>query len=389
MAGPYIDAAPFLEEAQRVVGAEDWGDDGFEEAYHRFVESLNREAELTDEGAARTRAHVRQLLIGRLGVVRDRTANPAIAREEVRAPLILTGPGRSGTSFFNALIAADQRNHSPLHWQVWHPSPPPALQADGGVGTIAEMERFMQEQGWQAPDVRATHNYTARNAAEDILVLDYSFRSATFAFFWNTPSYGAWLASADLAPAYRFERVMLQALQHGVSRDQWVIKSPVHLGQLGYLFDEFPDARLAVNHRDPVKTLGSISSMLKAHRRQFGNAPVVLDRSYALAAMEGLARSLEDMIGRRKDAAVNARFVDIVYADLIADPLAEVAKFYAHHGIAFTDEARASMQAHIADNRQGKFGVHTYDISETGLRVEEIRERFKFYTDCFDIPLDV
>ena len=230
-----------------------------------------------------------------------------------------------------------------------------------------------------------THNYTATNAAEDILIHDYAFRSNVFGFFWNVPSFAAWLQTESFAPIYRIEKKILQALQYGVKRDRWVLKTPAHLSTLDELFAEFPDGKLVVNHRDPVKCIGSITSMLKAHRRQFGNAPVQPGREFALASMEGTARTLEKLIERRKDPEMDKRFADVDYLRLEADPLGEVAKVYDRHGIEFTDAARQSMERYIAENRKGKFGAHKYDVTETGLRVDEIRERFKFYTDHYDI----
>ena len=382
---PYIDPEAFKREAEQLAGASEWGGDGFEEAYERFIAALNAEAELTPQGVKRTRSHIRKLLVGRLKLFRDRQLYDDVAREEIRAPLFLTGQSRSGTSYFNALLACDERNHALSHWQVWTLSPPPGLPGVDTAPLVAAGERFIEFEGWQDPDVRTTHNYTATNAAEDLMLHDYAFRSGSFRFFWNVPSFAAWLQTESVAPIYRFEKKALQALQYGRQRDRWVLKTPSHLRHLDELFAEFPDARVVVNHRDPVKCLGSIVSMLKAHRKQFGNAPVDVGRDFMLASMEGTARNLERLIARRKDPEMDKRFVDVDYLRLEADPLGEVEKAYARHGVAFTDAARKSMERHVAENRKGKFGAHKYDVTDTGLRVEEIRDRFKFYTDHYDI----
>jgi hypothetical protein len=384
----YIDGERLLAEAEAIAAADDWGDDGFREAYDTFVAALNAEAELTPQGVERTRSHVKKLLVGRLRLFRDRKAHPDIAREQIRAPIFVTGIGRSGTSYYNALLASDERNYSPPHWQVWSLSPPPHMPGADVAPAIAACEHYIAFEGWQDPEVRKTHNYTAANAAEDLLIHDYTFRTGAFAFFWNVPSYAAWQSRQDAAPVYRFEHKALQALQYGGARDRWVLKSPIHLFALDQLFAQFPDARIAVNHRDPVKCLASMSSMLAAHRQQFGNAPAPVDREVSLASMEGMAWMMEGMIERRKDPAVDQRFCDIDFLALEADPLGQVGKLYDQFGIEFTDAARQAMARHVAENRKGKFGAHRYDISETGLRREEVRERFKFYTDYFDIPYE-
>lgn len=383
---PYIDLEPFMAEAQRIAGAQDWGDDDFREPLDVFVNALNAEAELTEQGVARTRSHIMKLLVGRLRLYDDRKRHPAIADQQIRAPLILTGHGRSGTSYLNALLAADPASLAPTHWQIWTLSPPPGLPSTDNAPQIAAGQRFIDFEGWQDPDVRNKHDYSNETAAEDTLIMDYSFVNGSFPFFWNVPSYGRWLGGADFSSSYRIEKKILQALQYGRADARWVLKSPLHLSQLPRLFAEFPDARMVVNHRDPVKTLASIVGLLHGHRKQFGNPPPVVDRSYALAAMEGAAASAQALIDLRKNAAAHAQFVDVHYLDLETDPLGQAAKVYAHYGITLTDEARAAMARHVADNRKGKFGFHKYDIRDIGLRVEEVRERFKFYTDHYAIP---
>lgn len=329
-----------------------------------------------------------KMLVGRLRLHADRKRHPEIARQEIKAPLVLTGHGRSGTSYLNALIAADPGNYAPTHWEIWTLSPPPNLASTDNAPQIAAGEHFIGFEGWQDPDVRNKHDYSNLTAAEDTLILDYAFTNGSFPFFWNVPSYGAWLRTADPSPGYRFEKMVLQALQYGRPPGQWVLKSPLHLGQLDCLLDEFPDARLVVNHRDPVKTLASIVGLLHGHRKQFGNPPPTVDRSYALAAMEGAAASAEALIRRRQDPQADKAFIDVGYVDLERDPLGQVAKVYDRYGLEFTPAARTSMARYVAENRKGKFGYHRYDIRDIGLSVGEVRERFKFYTDHYDIPLE-
>jgi hypothetical protein len=378
--GPFFDAAALLSEAEKLAGSNAWGDDGFHEAYNCFIDSLNTEADLTPQGVERTRSHLMKLLVGRLRLLADREIYPDIKQEEVRAPIFLTGHGRSGTSYLYELLAR--------HWQIWNPSPPPNHPATDNALQIAAGEQFIQTEGWQDPDLRVKHDYSNLGSAEDLLIHDYSFVSKTFPFFWNAPSYGAWLRAADAAAAYRMERMFLQALQFGDKRDQWVLKTPVHLGQLSALWAEFPDARLVVNHRDPVKTLASMMGLLQSHRKQFGNPPPVLDRNFVVAYMEGAALNAEDMMAKRADPEVDKTFVDVLYQDLEADPLGQVEKIYAHHGLELTNSVRAGIRDYVAKNRKGKYGAHKYSLAEVGLSIEEVRERFKRYTDHFDIPLE-
>jgi hypothetical protein len=46
----------------------------------------------------------------------------------------------------------------------------------------------------------------------------------------------------------------------------------------------------------------------------------------------------------------------------------------------------ASLVGLLSANRKGKFGAPRYDIRDLGVSVAEVRERFKFYYDAYDIP---
>ncbi|MGR6998197.1 sulfotransferase [Yinghuangia aomiensis] len=60
---------------------------------------------------------------------------------------------------------------------------------------------------------------------------------------------------------------MLQVLQRGFPRGRrWVLKSPAHLHTLPDLLRTYPDARIAVTHRDPITVLGSVSSLIATLR---------------------------------------------------------------------------------------------------------------------------
>jgi len=385
---PYIDFDSFKAEAERRAGASDWGDESFLEAFGKFVASLNSEAELTDEGLARSQSHIMKTLVARLRLLDDRKRYPDIEKEVIRAPLMLTGLARSGTSFFNAVLAADQRNHAPLHWQVWVPSPPPGLANIDHTPQIEATQNYIHFEGWQDAEVRKTHDYTATNASEDTFIQDLSLRGVTFGFFWEIPSYSAWIASNDKLPAYRMQYMVMQALQYGQARDQWVVKGPPHQRTLEDLFAVFPDARLVINHRDPVKALASSRSMLRAHRAQFGNRPPEFSREHGLALLESTANMLRKVMEFRKNPKLSAQFIDVPYKDLERDAVAQAARVYDHYGIEFTPQAKRQMEDYIAENRKGKHGSHKYDISDLGVSAEEVRETFRFYTDHYDIELE-
>ena len=53
-----------------------------------------------------------------------------------------------------------------------------------------------------------------------------------------------------------------------------------------------------------------------------------------------------------------------------------------------TAEARAGFESRVASNPKGVYGVHRYEPSTYGLDPDAIHERFAFYTDRYDVPLE-
>ena len=56
-------------------------------------------------------------------------------------------------------------------------------------------------------------------------------------------------------------------------------------------------------------------------------------------------------------------------------------------GEEFTPEARAAMEKWRSETPRDKHGRHEYNPGEFGLDTAALRERFRFYTDRFNVPL--
>ena len=78
---------------------------------------------------------------------------------------------------------------------------------------------------------------------------------------------------------------------------------------------------------------------------------------------------------------ISGRATDVAVADVGA-----VRRIYAAVGRELTPEAEAAMEAHLADQVQGKYGHHTYSLAEFGLERGPIDERLARYWDRFDVP---
>jgi hypothetical protein len=382
-----LDADALLAEASARCGLSDFGDDDFLEPYRIFVRALDGEARLHALGRLIARSDVVNWLENRLQLTDWRKRQPEIARQAVSAPIFITGLPRTGTSILHELLAQDPAHRVPLHWEVRHPCPPP--EPGTSDSRIERAERQVQLWNQIVPEYKAMHELGALLPVECIQLTAHSFRSEELMGRHQVPSYAAWYAGCDLEPAYRFHRAMLQHLQWRHRRERWVLKAPSHLPALRTLFALYPDARVVVTHRDPLKILPSVTSILysTAFVRSDAVDPAAMLGWFTGETCRGL---LDGMTAFRASGAVAKRqFHDLRYAELVAKPLEAIAALYDAFGLRLSAEAEARMRAYLAAKPKGKHGAHRYDFAATGLELEAERERFRPYQERYGVPSEV
>jgi hypothetical protein len=384
-----LDADELLAEASARTGLSDFGESDFLEPYRIFVRALDAEAQLHALGRLIARSDVRNWLENRLQLTDLRKRQPEIAAARVEAPIFVTGLPRSGTSILHELLAQDPAQRAPLHWEVRHPCPAPGAAGDDEAERIARAERQVQLWNQIVPEYRVMHELGARLPVECIQITAHSFRSEELMGRHQVPSYAAWYAGCDLTPAYRFHRRLLQHLQHGSPGRRWVLKAPSHLPALPTLFGVYPDARVVVTHRDPLKILPSVASILYSTAYVRSDA---VDPSAMLGWFTGetCRHLLDGMTEFRAGGAVDPRqFFDLRYAELVARPIETLASLYDHFGMRLSAQAEARMRAYLAAKPKGKHGVHRYDFSATGFSEDAERERFRAYQERYGVSSEV
>jgi Sulfotransferase family len=384
-----LDADALLAEASARSGLADFGEGDFLEPYRLFVRALDREAQLHTLGRLIARSDVVNWLENRLQLTDWRKRQPEIAREAVGAPIFITGLPRTGTSILHELLAQDPAHRVPLHWEVRHPCPPPEPTVADTDPRVERAERQVQLWNHIVPEYKAMHELGAKLPVECIQLTAHSFRSEELMGRHQVPSYAAWYAGCDLAPAYRFHRAMLQHLQWRHRRERWVLKAPSHLPALRTLFSVYPDARVVVTHRDPLKILPSVASILysTAFVRSDAVDPAAMLGWFTGETCRGL---LEGMTAFRASGAVaRSQFHDLRYAELVAKPLETIAALYDAFGLRLSAAAEARMRAYLAAKPQGKHGAHRYDFSATGFERDAERERFRPYQERYGVPSEV
>jgi hypothetical protein len=389
-----LDEETLVRQATRATGLSDFGDGPFFEPMRLLLESLESDARLSLLGRTIAKTEIVRTLSNRLQLVRDRAEHPEIAEVEIRRPLFAVGLPRTGSTILHDLLAQDPGSRAPLTWECMYPSPPPeraSFESDARIetceGQFGGVDRLI-------PGFKAMHPMGALLAQECVVLSQHSFCSPIFHNEFRVPAYQDWFdACSDptLEPSlqpwpgvYDFHRRQLQHLSWRCPGERWVLKSGMHMWGLEHLFAQYPDACIVQTHRDPVKVATSYASLTTLVRSMSSDA--VDAAEVAADWTPRLAGALEHAIDVRESGiAPPGSVFDMHFTDFLADPMGVVEKIYDHFDFVLTGEAADAMRLFIANNPQGKHGVHLYAPESYGLDVPAERARFARYTERFGI----
>jgi hypothetical protein len=379
-----LDADDILATAQAATGLHDAGDPGWEEPFRRLVASLDGEAQLTVVGRLMSRHDVLRHLCTRLRLVEARKRHPGIDDEVVVAPVFVTGPARSGTTILQELIAEDPALRGPRGFEMAHPLPfdpetdPELDRARRLAAAESEFDLWCDVQ----PEFRAVHELAAALPEECLWLFAPEFDHSFWSTCTDVPSFAAWRSQSDPVDMYRAHRSFLQCLQHGAPPRTWALKSPMHLGRLPALFAVYPDARVIVTHRDPVRSVPSTVSAVAGGRWL---------RSDAVDPVR-LAATLSVALGAMFNGAVEERatlpagqIADLHYLELLRDPAGAIGRAYEHLGLPAPSDHAARITRYLAARPQSQHGVHRYGAREFGLDPDVLRRDFAPYVDGFGV----
>lgn len=367
-------------------GLDDFGAPTWREGLERYVDALGSTAELNEIGVGVARDGVVGDLGTRLQLVQWRKDHPAVAEQQIVAPIIIVGLPRTGTSILHDLMAQDPSMRAPLSWEVERPVPAPRTETYDTDPRIDLAQAQFDLVDSIIPGFTAFHELGARLAQEDVRMWTSDFRSMQFSLQFEVPEYNDWLLhEADMAPAYEWHHRFLQHLQSEHMADRWLLKSPAHLWNFEELIAQYPDAIVIQNHRDPLKVIASISALGASLREMTTDSFEVepLAAQYGEDIMFGLDRALEQ---RRAGLFPEDQVIDVRYQDFRQDLLGTVARIYDRLGLVRSDEAaarqRAFLEAHPGDAANS---LKRYTWAQTGLDEDEMRERARPYQEHFGI----
>ncbi|GJP41708.1 hypothetical protein CLOM_g1354 [Closterium sp. NIES-68] len=289
------------------TGLKDFGDTGFLTGLALCVRDTETHANLTPFGRIAIWLDVQRMLQGRLRLVDCRKRFPEIEEEQIRAPMVILGMPRTGTTLLYNLLSLDyERFRAPRSWECRYVYPPPQAETFRTDPRIALMDDSLRAVHAVIPDLHTIHPMYPEGPQETFELMCYDMTSFVIPFTHITaPSYLEWFMRSDITPTYEFLKWQLKYLQwRGPKAPQWLLKSPEHIFSLRSMLKVFPDARIICTHRDPVKVISSAHSLMRCFRSL--TADPVDNRMIAPLWAPHLARALDDMIDLREAAALGA-----------------------------------------------------------------------------------
>jgi len=354
-----------------------------------LVDSTNDEAALHPVGRMIIQGRMSGVLVNKLIAQDTIKKHPEILDIPVKAPIIIAGLARTGTTMLHRLIAQDPRIRSLASWEAISPAPPKKSSWRKKDPRFAQAAFVAKGLKYMSPGFFAIHPAEPDAPEEDVILLEQAFLTTTPEAMMRVPTYSKWLETQNHVPAYQALKRMLQYLhwqRPGVGQEtRWVLKTPHHQEYFDALLEVFPDAIIVHTHRDPLKTSPSLFSMLTHLQGIFS------DDVDAHQVARHWLRKIELMAQRAmatRDRVGDEGFVDVSYYDLIEDPIAEVERIYAIAGMELTLDARAPMEASRKVNKQHKYGRHKYALEDFGMTEDDIESAITSYRARFNVPYE-
>lgn len=375
---PSLHRDALMAAATALTGLDDWGPHtDFVDSLDVLVTDMRQNAQLNDVGVAAQVQDLLRLLVNRLGFNRDSAEHPELLDEPLEPPIVILGLPRTGTSKLQRTIAADPGMQRLEVWRLLNPS---TVMGDEPA-RIAIGEQF-EEALRQVPDFMARHPMEAREPDEDLWLMELTFDAPVASHRLHLPEHRAWIADRQRL-AYSYMRTMLQYLQwqDGGSRGRpWVLKSPMHIGQVALLHELFPGALFVQCHRDIHTVLGSYCSLIEVARGMNSDHVDLKSLGPDFAAFWG-RYTAQNLAAR--NAVPELNLYDVGYETIRDDIHGVIEEIYSRAGITITSAARAAFEQYDSRRPSGHFGSHDYDPSRWAVTPELVAEHFDDYLNAF------
>ena len=377
-----------VEQAAEQTGLADLGDDSWQEGLDRLVDSLQNEADLNDLGAALVDGELVGYLADRMRVLEWRKTHPEIVGVDVVPPIVIVGQGRTGTTILHELLAMDPASRVPLTWEVDRPVPPPETATYDTDPRIAEVDATLAGVDLVLPGFQQMHPMGAQLPQECVRITASDFRSMIFPTQYSVPSYarlvvarGRHGARVPMAPDVPGAPAVAAS---GATVGVEIARACVVPRRVASA--EYPNALLVQTHRDPLRILASLSSLVARLRSLASDDVVGPSAPRPTSRTTSCSGSIARWTCARTEPFRPIMSSTCSSARSCRIPSRRFTRSTRSWGSSSRPRPSSACATFFAANPRDKHGTHTYTFAETGLNEGEWRERARRYQDYFDVP---
>ena len=270
-----------------------------------------------------------------------------------RAPIVLCGPPRTGSTLLHRLLAADPDLRALSYWEARHPQTPRSLDAKReSASWLRGLARVM-------PQLLDIHPMSVDGPEECQLAMADTFRSWHWPVLFDVPRYTDWLLEAGYAAPVRDHISRLAQID---PERQWVLKSPFWALMIRDLVRDSPVTVCVCTMRDPLEItsswLGLIETIHSVTLRRRDRAIEARRWVTVLARVYAAARAVPDA-------------VTVEYVRLVDDPVGALEPVYERLGRTVPDQVRR-----LAQGRRSWPSVRRPPLDFFGLNDDDVLSAF-------------
>jgi hypothetical protein len=324
--------------------------------------------------------------------------NAASQNLSIDSPLIIVSLPRTGSTLLYSLLACDPNCRVPLVMDIDGDCVPPisrsnTIEQERRNGVLALVEQqYLEYFGRPLIDPQCHPVVTIE---EDTAILRHTGVYYHIQAVCPGTEIDDWFydeTNKDFA--YAYHKTFLRMLNSvDAPSSHWLLKAPIHSLYLDTLTRYYPRASLIMTHRRLDEVIPSFYSYVSKIK------DCCLDKTNAMfenVIMTQTIENVDKLLGTEADRIVKFRnrvhdlkneskidIFDILYDDLVDQPITIVRRIYDHFGLTWSDEFETAMKTWLRENPQGKYGRHTYDLSKYGVTPESIETRYADYINMF------
>jgi Sulfotransferase family len=375
-----LDSDALHAKASADTGLHDFGPEDYRERLDVLLAALREIDGLHGAGVVNFYGQLLQLLKNRLLLTDLLRRHPEIDDIELRAPIVIAGLPRTGTTHLHNLLAAAPTFRTMPYWESVEPFPlplevgaepdPRRTRMDVAVGVINIV----------MPHFALMHEMTTDHVHEEIQLLANDVSTMFFETLADLPRWRDYYRAHDQTPHYQYLARQLKAMQFLRGGRRWLLKSPQHLEQVPVLDRVFPDSIVVFTHRDPVPVALSMVAMITYSARMH-RSPVPVER-IAESWIDRLDQMLTALV-RDRDTIGPERSIDIRFDDFMANEFGVAERVYALAGEPFTEHAHPAIADYLAGHQRGRLGNVETTCQMFGLEEDSLHARFAPYVERF------